>query len=127
MLPHPRKFRYEQPTPASATSWWIETICNHSCEIARGRTGKAVAGISLRVIEVSEPDSSRKVYQVDLTNHPYRVAVYLCEIRLLVCSGLIGAFVSRCRRGRTKRRRLRPGGDLQRKGFKHHSRRWHGL
>jgi hypothetical protein len=57
--------------------------------------GNAFAGISLRVIEASEPDSGRTVYQVDLTNHPYRVAAYLCEIALLVCSGLIGAFLSR--------------------------------
>ena len=53
--------------------------------------GNALSGISLRVIKVSDPDSGRVFYELDLTNHPYRIAAYLCNFALLVCSGLIGA------------------------------------
>lgn len=53
--------------------------------------GNAVAGTWLRVTEVSDPESGRVVYRIDLTNHPYRIATYLFSIALLVCSGLIGA------------------------------------
>ena len=55
--------------------------------------GNAVVGISLRVIEVTDPDSDRVLYKVDLTNHPYRVAAYLCDFALLICSGVLGAFL----------------------------------
>jgi hypothetical protein len=65
--------------------------------------GNAVAGISLRVIEVAEPDSRRTIYQVDLTNHPYRVAAYLFDLTLLVCSGLVGALLRKRQREHTKR------------------------
>lgn len=57
--------------------------------------GNAVVGISLRVIEVSDPESGRAVYQIDLTNHPYRVAAYLGDFALMVCSGVIGALLTR--------------------------------
>lgn len=57
--------------------------------------GNAVVGISLRVVEVVDPDSGRVVYQLDLTNHPYRIAAYLCDFALLVCSGFIGAFLKK--------------------------------
>lgn len=64
--------------------------------------GNAVTGISLRVVEVAEPDSRRTIYKVDLTNHPYRVAAYLFELVLLVCSGLIGVMLRRSQREHTK-------------------------
>jgi hypothetical protein len=64
--------------------------------------GNSVAGISLRVTEVSDPDSGRVLYQVDLTNHPYRIAAYLCNFALLVCSGLIGAFLRNSQRRHAK-------------------------
>jgi hypothetical protein len=55
--------------------------------------GNAVMGISLRVIKVSDPDSDRTVYELDLTNHPYRIAAYLCDFALLVCSVVVGALL----------------------------------
>lgn len=106
---------------------YSEFICATSCEMTggyalklHGRAAKAVkigsryvftylehpignsfAGISLRVVQVSEPDSGRKIYEVNLTNHPYRLATYLCDLALLVCSGLIGAQLRRRQRRRT--------------------------
>ena len=68
-------------------------------------TGNAFAGISLRVTKVSDPDHGRVVYQLDLTNHPYRVAAYLGDLALLVCSGFIGAFL------RNRQRRLAGRGN----------------
>lgn len=55
--------------------------------------GNAFMGISLRVVRVSDPDSNQPVYEVDLTNHPYRIAAYLCDFTLMVCSGVIGAML----------------------------------
>jgi hypothetical protein len=61
--------------------------------------GNAVFGISLQVTEVSEPDSGRVLYKMDLTNHPFRIAAYLLDFALLICSGFLGAILSRARRG----------------------------
>lgn len=61
-------------------------------------TGNAVVGISLRVVEVFDPDSRRVIYQLDLTNHPYRVASYLCDLVLVICSGVIGAVLRKKQR-----------------------------
>jgi hypothetical protein len=57
--------------------------------------GNAFSGISLRVIAISEPDSGRILYQLDLTNHPYRIAAYLLDTALLVSAGLLGVFLDR--------------------------------
>lgn len=57
--------------------------------------GGAFSGISLRVIAIAEPDSGRVLYALDLTNHPYRIAAYLLDLSLVVCSGLVGGLVNR--------------------------------
>jgi hypothetical protein len=57
--------------------------------------GNAFAGISLRVIAISESDSRRVLYALDLTNHPYRIAVYLLDVALLVCTGLLAGLLNR--------------------------------
>ncbi|WP_348262369.1 hypothetical protein P8935_21545 [Telmatobacter sp. DSM 110680] len=60
--------------------------------------GGAFSGISLRVIAISEPDSGRVLYALDLTNHPYRIAAYLLDFTLVVSAGLLGGFLNRTRR-----------------------------
>ena len=60
--------------------------------------GNAVTGISLRAIEITEPLSGKVLYQVDLTNHPYRIAAYLGGVGLLAFSGLIGALLKKQQR-----------------------------
>lgn len=57
--------------------------------------GGAFSGISLRVIAISEPESGRVLYALDLTNHPYRIAAYLLDLALVVCSGLLGGLLNR--------------------------------
>jgi len=57
--------------------------------------GGAFSGVSLRVIAISEPDSGRVLYARDLTNHPYRIAVYLLDTVLLVSAGLLGGLLNR--------------------------------
>jgi hypothetical protein len=57
--------------------------------------GNAFMGISLRVIAISEPDSGRVLYALDLTNHPYRIALYLLDTALLVSAGLLGGLLNR--------------------------------
>jgi hypothetical protein len=57
--------------------------------------GNAFSGISLRVIAISEPNSGQILYALDLTNHPYRIAVYLLDFSLMVCSGLLGILLNR--------------------------------
>jgi hypothetical protein len=64
--------------------------------------GNAVFGISLQVIEVSEPDSGRVLYKMDLTNHPYRIVAYLLNFALLVSAGLLGGLLNRTRRSRAE-------------------------
>jgi hypothetical protein len=60
--------------------------------------GNAFSGISLRVTTISDPDSGRVLYALDLTNHPYRVALYLFDTALLVSAGLLGGLLNRSRR-----------------------------
>ncbi len=57
--------------------------------------GGALTGISLRVISISEPDSGRVLYALDLTNHPYRIALYLLDTALLVSAGLLSVILNR--------------------------------
>jgi len=57
--------------------------------------GGALSGVSLRVIAISEPDSGRVLYALDLTNHPYRIAAYLLDTALLVSAGLLGGLLNR--------------------------------
>jgi hypothetical protein len=65
--------------------------------------GGALGGISLRVIATSNPDSGDVLYRVDLTNHPYRIVVYLFDFALVICSGLLGGFLNRSlRRGHSE-------------------------
>jgi hypothetical protein len=78
--------------PVRIGSGYVFTYLQHP-------VGNAVFGISLQVIEVSEPDSDRVLYKMDLTNHPFRIAAYLLDFALLVCSGFLGAILSRNRRG----------------------------
>lgn len=59
--------------------------------------GGALSGISLRVIAISDPDSGRILYQLDLTNHPYRIVAYLLDATLMICSGLLGGLLNRNR------------------------------
>lgn len=62
--------------------------------------GGALSGISLRVIAISDPDSGQVLYQLDLTNHPYRIAVYVFDLALVIGSGLVGGLLNRSlRRG----------------------------
>ena len=62
--------------------------------------GGAFSGVSLRVIAISEPDSGRVLYALDLSNHPYRIALYLLDTALLVSAGLIGGLLNRSQRHR---------------------------
>ncbi len=57
--------------------------------------GNAFSGVSLRVIAISEPDSGRVLYALDLTNHPYRIAAYLLDTALLISAGLLGGLLNR--------------------------------
>jgi hypothetical protein len=57
--------------------------------------GGAFSGVSLRVIAISEPDSGRVLYALDLTNHPYRIALYLIDTALLVIAALFGGLLNR--------------------------------
>jgi hypothetical protein len=68
-------------------------------------TGNAFTGISLRVIAISEPDSGKVLYALDLTNHPYRIALYLLDTVLLVSASLIGGLLNRTRRLADKEQR----------------------
>jgi hypothetical protein len=60
--------------------------------------GGVLNGVSLRVIAISEPDSGRVLYALDLTNHPYRIALYLFDTALVVSAGLLGGLLNRSRR-----------------------------
>jgi len=60
--------------------------------------GGAFSGVSLRVIAISEPDTGRVLYALDLTNHPYRIALYLLDTALLISASLLGALLNRTRR-----------------------------
>lgn len=60
--------------------------------------GNAFTGVSLRVIEVSVPDTGRVLYTLDLTNHPWRIVVYLLEAALVVGAGLLGGLLNRSKR-----------------------------
>jgi hypothetical protein len=60
--------------------------------------GGALSGVSLRVIAISEPDSGRVLYALDLTNHPYRIALYLLDTALLISASLLGGLLNRTRR-----------------------------
>lgn len=60
--------------------------------------GGALSGISLRVVAISEPESGRVLYVLDLTNHPYRIALYLLDTALLVSASLLGGLLNRSRR-----------------------------
>lgn len=62
--------------------------------------GGAFTGISLRVIAIAEPDSGVVLYALDLTNHPYRIALYLIDTALLVSAGLLGGLLNRSQRHR---------------------------
>lgn len=75
--------------------------------------GNAVTGVSLRAIQASEPESGRTVYQLDLTNHPYQVAAYLCDLALLVCSGLIGKLLRNSQREHLESANSDEGGSDQ--------------
>lgn len=46
--------------------------------------GSIYTGISLMVIQISEPETGRVLYALDITNHPYRIVVYLFDFTLLV-------------------------------------------
>jgi hypothetical protein len=78
--------------------------------------GGAFSGISLRVIAISEPDSGRTLYELDLSNHPYRVAAYLCALVLLICSGVFGALLRKSQRGHADGRTLDEEGSERRAG-----------
>ena len=60
--------------------------------------GGVFTGISLRVVAISAQDSSQVLYAVDLTNHPYRIAVYLLDLALMVCAGFLGRVLNRRQR-----------------------------
>lgn len=60
--------------------------------------GGVFSGISLRVIAISEPESGRVLYALDLANHPYRIVAYLLDAALLICAGLFGGILNRSRR-----------------------------
>jgi hypothetical protein len=105
----------------SGKGGYYEYICATSCELTGGYAlalhdeaagvahigssysftylerpvGNAFTGISLRVIAISEPGSGRVLYAVDLTNHPYRIALYLLDTALLVSAGLLGGLLNR--------------------------------
>ncbi len=58
-------------------------------------TGDLYVGMSLQVIAISEVDSGRVLYAFDLTNHPYRIAVYLLDIVMLGFTGLLAGLLKR--------------------------------
>lgn len=60
--------------------------------------GNAFTGISLRVITISDPDSGQVLYALDLSNHLYRIALYLLDTALLVSAGFLGALLNRTQR-----------------------------
>jgi hypothetical protein len=47
--------------------------------------GNAFTGVSLRVIQVADADSGRVLYALDLTNHPYRISIYVLDSLILFC------------------------------------------
>jgi len=47
------------------------------------------AGSSLKVIRVALPGSAEALYSLDLTNHPYRIAIYLFDLTLMLCTILL--------------------------------------
>jgi hypothetical protein len=60
--------------------------------------GGVVNGVSLWVIAVSDPDTGRVLFAEDLTNHPWRIAVYLFDTALVVGAGLLGGLLNRGKR-----------------------------
>lgn len=46
-------------------------------------TGNIYTGMSLEVIQIAAADSGQVLYALDLTNHPYRIALYLFDFLLL--------------------------------------------
>jgi hypothetical protein len=60
--------------------------------------GGALDGVSLRAIAISDPNSGQVLYALDLTNHPWRIVLYLCDTALVVGAGLLGGLFNRTRR-----------------------------
>jgi hypothetical protein len=63
--------------------------------------GNAFSGVSLEVIQIIEPDSGRKLYALDLTNHPYRIVAYLFDVVLMFLASFIAVRMMRAQRGRS--------------------------
>ena len=78
--------------------------------------GGAFSGVSLRVIAISDPDSGRVLYALDLTNHPYRIALYLLDTALLISASLLGALINRSKRLEHLGKSDREEGDQEQPG-----------
>lgn len=74
--------RDEASRPVNLGSPYVFTYLEHP-------SGNAFTGISLLVTEISDPDSGRVLYKMDLASHWYRIAVYLLDFALVVGAGLL--------------------------------------
>ena len=82
--------RDEASSPVNLGSPYVFTYLEHP-------SGNAFTGISLLVTEISDPDSGRVLYKMDLTSHWYRIAVYLLDFALVVGAGLLSIPLNRTR------------------------------
>ncbi len=82
----------------SDASDFVHIGSNYAFTYLEKPVGGAFSGVSLRVIAISEPNSGRLLYALDLTNHPYRIALYLLDTALVVSAGLLGGLLNRTRR-----------------------------
>ncbi|MBS1802254.1 MAG: hypothetical protein JST28_02750 [Acidobacteria bacterium] len=82
--------RDEASGPVNLGSNYVFTYLEHP-------SGNAFSGISLLVTEVSDAESGRVLYKMDLANHPYRIAVYLFDFVLVVGAGLLSIPLNRTR------------------------------
>ena len=82
--------RDEASSPVNLGSNYVFTYLEHP-------SGNAFSGVSLLVTEISDPDSGRVLYKMDLTSHWYRIAVYLLDFALVVGAGLISIPLNRTR------------------------------
>jgi len=82
--------RDEAGDPVNLGSNYVFTYLEHP-------SGNAFSGISLLVTQVSDAESGRVLYKMDLANHPYRIAVYLFDFVLVVGAGLLSIPLNRTR------------------------------
>jgi len=56
-------------------------------------SGNIYTGISLRVVGVADADSGQTLYSPDLRNHPFRIALYIADLALLIFSASLSFFL----------------------------------